>query len=199
MIGIKITFAILVGLMELSAVQADNAEKSKTENVSKDTQNEEPCLAPYGIKLGLTTIDEVKKKFSLLRIKEVKIGGVSFIKHHLDPVDFNVGNLAALGAVAVTIGESNIVEFVEIVFKGKCYADLKRILAKKYQVIKSEEPFVGDFYCLLREKDQSIEIIQNHLDFNTSLVYRTKNLINVVTNAQETEKRKDTAVMEDKL
>lgn len=198
----RIILAVLVGIMELSAVQADCAEKSNTENASKNTQDERKeasCLSPYGIKLGQTTIEEVKNKFSLLRTEERTIGDVSFLNYYLDPVDFNLGNLTAIEAVVVTTGESNIVEHIGVVFKGKCYADLKRILAKKYKVIKSEEPFVGDSYCLLREKDQLIAIVQNHLDFNTLLVYKTKNIIKVADNAQETEKRKNKTEMENAL
>ena len=172
---------------------------TRRENISQNTQDEAPCPAPYGIKLGQTTVEEIKRKFSVLDTKEMKIGDVSFPSYALDPVDFNVGNLTAKEVNIVTIGDSNIVEAVGVVFKGKCYADLKRILAKKYQVIKSEEPFVGDYYCLLRGKDQSIEIIQDHLDFDTLLRYTTKNIREIVTNAKETERRKDTAAMEDKL
>ena len=196
---IKIILAILVGVIELSAVQGNNTEKSNTENVSQDTQDEVPCLAPYGIKLGQTTVEEIKRKFSVLDTQKIKIGNVSFLNYFLAPVDFNVGNLTAVEVSVLTIGESNIVERVGVTFKGKCYADLERILAKKYQVIKSGEPSVGDYYCLLREKDQSITIIQDHSYVNTFLVYETKNIRNVMANAQETQKRKDNAAIEDKL
>ena len=56
MMKIKIILAILVGIIELSAAQADNTEKSNTEKVSQDTQKESASLAPDGIKLGQTTI-----------------------------------------------------------------------------------------------------------------------------------------------
>lgn len=201
MTKIKIILAILVGIMELSVVQADITENDDTEHVSKGTQDgekEASCLAPYGIKLGQITIEEVKKKFSVLDAEKTEREHTFF----LEPVDFNVGNLIAKWVIVKTIGNSNVVEAIFVKFQGKCYAVLKRILAKKYDVVKSNEPFVGDYGCLLKTKGntkQTIFILQKDSDIDTSIVYYTNRYDEVNRHADEAEARKHTAEIENTL
>ena len=115
---------------------------------------------------------------------------------------FNVGNLIAKEVGIITIGDSNIVECIGVVFEGKCYSDLKRILAEKYEVVRCKEPFVGDCHCILKAKgnsEQSIFILQEHLSFDTVVGYYTNKYDEARHHVDEAEARKREAEIENTL
>lgn len=173
-IGSKGIFANQVDeLNGKSFYTTEKKEHPKTEEIEKSqVKKESPCLEPYGIKLGKTTIKELKNKFSL-KLKEKGPFGQMY---YLDPVDFNVGDLKAVGVIVYTLGDGDIIENICILFDGKKYTELKEVLCKSYDITYTKEPFVGDKecdFCQNGNHDQFLFIKEEHMSFDTMLIYRT--------------------------
>lgn len=154
-------------------------EEKRLESISEDTRNtrvkkEEPCLEPYGIKLGQTKIEEMKQRFKLLYKKEGELGDI----YIFDSQDFNLGNFKAKEVAVYTLNglSEYTVENIEITLSGKHFRDLKEKLSEKYYISSIEEHFVGDNICILKSKEvksQFIALQELHISFDTTLIYRT--------------------------
>lgn len=154
---------------------AEKKEQQKNEEIEKPhVKKEEPCLEPYGIKLGQTKIEELKQRFKLLYKKEGELGDI----YIFDSQDFNIGNLKAEEIAVYTLNglSEYTVENIEITFKGKHFRDFKEKLSDKYYINSIKEHFVGDNICILKSKavkNQFIVLEELHMSFDTTLIYRT--------------------------
>ena len=111
---------ILCGLIGIGSLFASKGE-SQTEVIWKNSEaqtkdvtpkpEERKYLTPYGIELGKTTIDEIKKKFTLLNRESGKLGKI----YKFDPKDFNIGNLQAAAVFVCTLSgeDEDIVQNIE--------------------------------------------------------------------------------------
>ena len=161
---------------------------------------ERKYLTPYGIELGKTTIDEIKKKFTLLNRESGRLGKI----YKLDPKDFNIGDLQATSVFVYTVlGESeDTVQNIEVSFSGKCFSRLKEILSKKYYIDEIKEKFVGDQYCKFKDSqisDQWIYLSEPHMSFETMIIYRTAKFEGARDDALSKTEQKNNADMEAKL
>ena len=199
-IGSKGIFANQVDeLNGKSFYTTEKKEHPKTEEIEKSqVKKESPCLEPYGIKLGKTTIKELKNKFSLKFKEKGALGQM----YHFNPVDFNVGDLKAIEVIAYTLGDGDIIEDFEILFEGKKYTKLKEYLSKSYEITYEEEPFVGDKECDFWQKgnnNQFLFIVELHMSFETTLGYRTKKFNDIRNEFIKESNQQKNADMESKL
>ena len=206
---LKIILGMLIGSTGILANQvqeldgksfytAEKKEQQKSKEPEKTQAREAPCLSPYGIKLGQTTISEMKKKFKLLRKEKGALGQI----YHFDPLDFSVGDLQVAYVQAYTINDGDTVENLEIVFNGKQYAKLKKSLSKSYEITYTKEPFVGNKecdFCQSGNHDQFLFVVEPHMSFETMLGYRTKKFNDLRNEYITKEKQQQNIDIESKL
>ena len=127
--------------------------------------------APYGIEIGKTTEEAIRTKFNVF--KNFTVMNDKYQMLCLNPKDFSSDDFL-VKKVHVVLNQNGIVERFQIVYIGKNFSQLHLSLSKKYKLVSSEIPFVGDHMATYESNNTLILLSQIHLEFHTCLLYCTK-------------------------
>ncbi|NPA40771.1 MAG: hypothetical protein GXO18_00650 [Aquificae bacterium] len=141
--------------------------------------------APLGLELGKATVKDAKK---LYRLKEKGIN-----KYSLGPmftVPISQTNIEGLKEATLIFDERGKLVAVILEFPKSKWNDVYKALRKKYRLIKSKIPFVGDRYAEFKDGKTLIMLDAPHLSFDMSLVYARKEFLDAYDRITEQERKR---------
>ena len=183
---------------QASANTSENPEKiiqSEKKDIKQENTDKNPT--PYGIKIGETTEKEICSKFSVTeRFSWTDTEGYTLI--FLDKKGFYLPNLS-VAEVSLVINPQGIVAGVQTAISGKRFSELHPILANKYNVIRVENPFVGNKRGEYEIGNLNIVLEEEHMNFYTVLCYITKEADKILYEYKERRNKQKKQNMADSL
>ncbi len=123
-----------------------------------------------GLKMGEATVGDIKAKYS---VREKGINGWSNGEmYQISTSDIPIDDLKSALAIFDTNGKLVCVELV--MSKGgfnSRFDEMHAQLKKKYKVVKTKIPYVGDTYAHYKDGKTVIELDAPHMSFDMTLTY----------------------------
>lgn len=119
-----------------------------------------------GLQLGKTTIQELQNKY------DVEMSGINeWSKGEMYTINKNDIAIEGLKDATAIFSKDGKLEAVLLTISDYRFDDLAKSLKKKYKVVKSVKPFVGDALLKLKDGNTTIELNDPHMSFDMTLSY----------------------------
>lgn len=128
--------------------------------------------SPFGIEIGKSTKDEIKSKFRVIEEGLCRFNK-GYTTFYLDTKDFSSKELP-VEEVELTFDQNEKVIQLRLIYDCKNFSKLHEIFLKKYKILYSKVPLVGDKIELYICNNILITINEPHVGFKMILVYCTK-------------------------
>lgn len=147
-----------------------------------------PAPEPFGIRLKKDTLQDVKKKYKI--IKSEKNINNGFYNNYLDTKVLAIDTLSKFVAIS---NNEKVIEGVVLSLGKNNFDNIYETLSNKYETISSTIPFVGDKYVKFQDDECYIIIDAPHMSFTMTVNYITKNFFeqNVIRREKDEQDRKD--------
>lgn len=140
--------------------------------------------APLGLELGKATVKEAKSKYKL------QADGIN--KYSLGPMFRMEGSqtgIEGLSEATLIFDEKSRLVAVILDFPKSYWDKVYPALKKKYKLVDSRIPFVGDKYAEFKDGASTIMLNAPHLSFTMSVLYARDEFLEAFYRIQEQEKR----------
>lgn len=171
---IRNTFAFLVGLFALISVAHANT-------------------SVIGLEIGKSTIEDVKSKYTI-EYSDTTDWGTSYT---VDPSAINIEGLNKV-FVLLKKNDGKLGGVVMFINKSR-FDDLADSLQKKYTVLSSKRPRVGDAHVYLQDGNTAIDLDAPHLSFEMTLLYIEKDIKDALVNQSQQDAQQKKQAEEDLL
>lgn len=148
--------------------------------------------APFGLQIGKATVADVKSKYSMKHIGMNKYSNGAM--YELDATELP---LEGLQSSTIVLGSNGKIEAVLCTLSKDKFDYLFGTLKKKYKLVNSSIPFVGDKYAKFIDGNTEIILNAPHMSFEMDMNYVDKNLMKKfkqqTANEQQQKKNKEAA------
>ncbi len=141
----------------------------------------------FNMELGKTTEAEVKEMYP---VENNGVNRYSDGNQYLIPV--SKIEFDGLKRVSVIFDDKGILVAVLTTLPNTKFDYLNGILAKKYQLVKKEIPFVGTKLVTFKDGDSKIELNSPHLDFDMYMDYIRNDFLKIYEQKKQEEKNQKT-------
>lgn len=153
--------------------------------------NAQAAPSPFGIEIGKTTYEEVRKKYP-----GQNIGINKYSKGEMYEIDPKSITVEGIQKIIGIFNEDGIILSLCTKFAKYRYRDLTESLAQKYSLISKEEPFVGNKWAKFLDENIAIIIEAPHMSHSLTLEYSQYDFLKMFDEMQrqetEDKKRKQT-------
>lgn len=150
--------------------------------------------APFGLEIGKISIEETKAKYSIeyVGINEWNNGEM----YTIDPKDLE---FEGLESVTLIFGEDQRLQALLATLPNSKFNALFASLKKKYKLISSNIPFVGDTSAKFTNENTEIILNAPHMSFEMDMNYMDKGFIQKYKNKSAKKKQIKTFQEESQL
>lgn len=145
---------------------------------------------PFGLQMGKVTPEDVKAKYSIKQAGMNKYSNGTM--YELDPSELS---LEGLHASTIVFDSNEKLQAVLCTLSKDRFDYLFATLKKKYKLVNSSIPFVGDKYAKFIDGNTEITLNAPHMSFEMDMNYVDKNLMKKfkqqTTNEQQQKKQRE--------
>lgn len=146
--------------------------------------------APFGMQIGKATVADVKAKYSINQAGMNKYSNGAM--YELDPSELS---MEGLHSSTIVFGSDGKLQAVLSTFSKDKFDYLFGTLKKKYKLVNSSIPFVGNKYAKFIDGNTEITLNAPHMSFEMDMNYVDKNLMKKfkqqTANEQQQKKNKE--------
>jgi hypothetical protein len=150
--------------------------------------------SPLGLELGKATLEQAKSKYKLL------YSGTN--KYTLGPmfeIPTSQVDIDGVSGILLVFDRKGILQVVLMKFPKNKWGEIYNALRRKYKLVDSKIPFVGDKYAEFVDGNTVIVLNAPHLSFTMSLIYARKEFIETMRRVEEQEEKEKQKRLEREL